>query len=99
MKTIAIIAAIAAIVTAGAAYAETMPKGHLAGSPIKQGKFCWVYTDGLGHGWWDTCDPSAETPRGLSLRGRTESDIAAIEIGGASGGGGSGGGGGGGGGR
>lgn len=65
--------------------------GHQPGAPIRSGDECWVYTDSRGSGFWDGCDPQALTPRGISLRGRSEADIAAIEN--ASGGDGGGGGG------
>jgi hypothetical protein len=95
MKTVAIFVAIVAVTAATAAQADPRPKLHFPGAPIKQGSYCWVYTDAHGHGWWDTCDSSAPTPRGMSLRGRSESDISQIESGGNGDGGGGGGGGGG----
>jgi hypothetical protein len=94
MKSVAIIAAIAAITVSGSAFAASAPQTHEPGSPIKNGKFCWVYSDARGHGFWDTCDPnSVFQSRGLSLRGRSESEVSAIENGGGGDGGGGGGGG------
>jgi hypothetical protein len=89
MKTIAILATIMAVSAAAAAHAESKPQLHQPGSPIKQGHFCWVYTNATGAGWWDKCDNSPN-PRAISLRGRPDAEVNAIE----NGGGGSGGGGG-----
>jgi hypothetical protein len=90
MKTISLFAALVAITTAASVHAETLPKFHAAGGPVKQDRRCWVATDGLGHGWWDSCDKSLPT-RPASLRDRQDADAAATAGGG--GGGGSGGGG------
>jgi hypothetical protein len=89
MKKIPLFAALVAITTVASVHAETMPKIHDAGGPIKQGRHCWVATDGLGHGWWDVCDKSFAN-RPASLRDRQDADSAAIA--GATGGGGGGGG-------
>lgn len=99
MKTIAMIAALAAVTIATAAQASNAPTSHNAGGPLKHGKYCWVYTDGRGAGWWDLCDNTntSVTPHGISQRGMTESAIMAVQSGagdGGSAGGGSGGGGG-----
>lgn len=103
MKKVVILAALVAVAAAAPAYAQSAKRNaetasamtrHDAGGPLKQGNQCWVYTDARGAGFWDACDPISKTPRGLSLRGRSETEISAIENG--SGGGGDGGGGGGG---
>ncbi len=104
MKNMLLLTAAFAVFTVASAEAEPAKRvakkqtvarqvGHQPGAPIRNGDECWVYTDGRGSGFWDGCDPLAPTPRGLSLRGRSEADIASIEN--ASGGGGGGGGGGG----
>ncbi|MBI4273565.1 MAG: hypothetical protein HY659_02540 [Rhizobiales bacterium] len=105
MKRIVILAALLTISAVVAADAQSSKRSvqrettgvatvHNPGGPLRAGNRCWVYTDSRGAGFWDACDPLVPTPRGISLRGRSESDIAAIENG--SGGGGDGGGGGGG---
>jgi hypothetical protein len=91
MKTMAILAAIVAV-SAVTAHAEPKPQFHQPGSPIKQGPYCWVYTNGTGAGWWDRC-ADAHTERAQSLKNRFEADISAIENDTNGGGGGGGGGG------
>jgi hypothetical protein len=86
MKTIAILAAIVAVTTATVANANTTPKIHEAGSAIKQGQFCWVATDTIGHGWWDGCDSHSQVPRGRSLQDRPATVTDAIGSGGGDGG-------------
>jgi Spy/CpxP family protein refolding chaperone len=49
MKTLAILAALAAITMTASATAA--PAAHQAGGPLKQGKFCWVGTGIHGTGW------------------------------------------------
>ncbi len=88
MKTIAIIAAIAAVTVSATAYAAHKPQTHRVGDPIKHGKYCWVATDSRGSGWWDMCDPNERQPRGLSQRGLSETEISRIEHGGGGDGGG-----------
>lgn len=93
MKTLAILASLAAIAATTSAYAQ--PASHQPGGPIKQGKYCWVNTGIHGSGWWDICDTTyASSPRGRSLRGRSETDISGMDSGLGSGDGGGGGGGG-----
>jgi hypothetical protein len=93
MKKLAILACLAAITTTASAYAGPV---HQAGGPIKQGKYCWINTGVHGTGWWDVCDTTyTGSPRGRSLRGRSEADIAAMDSGSGNGDGGGGGGGGG----
>jgi len=80
MKTLAILAALAAITMTASATAA--PAAHQAGGPLKQGKFCWVGTGIHGTGWWDLCDPKSAMPRALSMRGRSDADIEATFNGG-----------------
>jgi hypothetical protein len=95
MKKLAILAGLAAVAMSGSAYAQ--PAMHQPGGPIKQGKYCWINTSIHGTGWWDVCDTAySASPRGRSLRGRSDADVAAIDSGSGNGDGGGGGGGGGG---
>lgn len=105
MKSLALFTAALAVIVSASAQAAPAQRAaksnaepvvrHDAGGPLKQGNKCWVYTDSRGAGFWDACDSSVRTPRGISLRGRSESEIIAIESGGGGDGGGGGGGGGG----
>jgi hypothetical protein len=88
MKTIPILAAILAVTMATTAYAKSPPKTHDPGGPIQQGQYCWIYTGALGAGWWDRCDPTSDTPRGMSQRGLSANDVNAVSGGGGGGGGG-----------
>jgi hypothetical protein len=85
MKAFAVLGAILAVSAAATAHAKSMPQGHDPGGPLKQGRYCWVYTSSSGAGWWDHCDNSG---RAISLRGR-ENEVDAA--GGGDGGGGGGG--------
>jgi hypothetical protein len=71
MKIVAIVATLAAVTLATAAQARSMPTGHDAGGPIKQGNFCWVDTTMHGNGWWDSCD----THYKLGARPKSQRDI------------------------
>ncbi len=94
MKTVAILTAIVTVMVAATANAG-QPTSHQPGSPLQQGKYCWVYTGGNGYGYWDPCDGSYKYPRGVSLRDYPEELVIGAENGeGGSGGGGGGGGGG-----
>jgi len=47
MKTVAILTAIVTVMVAATANAG-QPTSHQPGSPLQQGKYCWVYTGGNG---------------------------------------------------
>ena len=89
MKTIAILASLAAAAVTASAHA--VPAMHQAGGPIQQGRYCWVTTDSHGSGWWDRCDTSTSFPHARSLRNRDNAEVDAIENSGGGGGGGGGG--------
>jgi hypothetical protein len=65
MKTVAILAAAAAIMAATSAYAS-MPETHEAGGPIKQGNYCWTATNNYGAGWWHNCGDFRQEPKSLA---------------------------------
>jgi hypothetical protein len=88
MKKTTILAAILAVLASATAHALPIPQTHEPGGPIKQGQYCWVYTNSHGAGWWDRCDATSTTPRGVSQRGLPDSDVNAIMGGGGGDGGG-----------
>jgi hypothetical protein len=90
MKTIAFLAAVLAASVAATAYAQSPPKTHDPGGPIQQGNYCWVYTNALGAGFWDRCDPTSDIPLGMSQHGIPQEDVNQV-MGGGNGGGGGGG--------
>jgi hypothetical protein len=87
MKRLPIFAALVAMTAVASVHAETMPKIHAAGGPIKQNHSCWVSTDNIGHGWWDECDTQSPG-RARFLRDIQDTDLLAGGGGGGAGGGG-----------
>jgi hypothetical protein len=67
MKSLVIISALLALTGASTAQAQSVPQRHDIGGPIRQGAYCWVYTNANGAGWWDHCDAQGKA---ISLHGR-----------------------------
>jgi hypothetical protein len=96
MKTVAILTALVTVMAVATANAKQLPpQTHPAGSPLVNGKYCWVYTAPQGYGFWDECDISFNYPRGKSMHDYPTELVLGAENGeGGAGGGGGGGGGG-----
>ena len=56
-------ALLAATALAFAFGAQTARADYIGGDPPKQGKQCFAYTDGSGHGYWRACPKPAKVAK------------------------------------
>jgi hypothetical protein len=80
MKKVVILAVIAAVTMSMSAQAETRHKQRVAANDKEK---CWIVTDTLGHGFWQSCGNLTPAQRALLNR----ETLAATEGGGGGGGG------------